>query len=190
MRPTVYLLKVTITCTLLLTVLLHKHRRSEGILDTVIQKVQALRLFTTEHLSRALRVVCAPQALLHLPNTMASFTMTARCPTRAVAGRRILNRGISGVRVANTRPRFVVRAADAEVLDKVQNIVKDQLGLDDVPDGEQSFVDDLGADSLDTVELIMALEEEFDIDIAEEEAETIKTVGDAADMIAAEMAKA
>jgi acyl carrier protein len=63
---------------------------------------------------------------------------------------------------------------------KVKEIIVEQLGVDanQVTD-EASFVDDLGADSLDTVELVMALEEKFDIEIPDEDAEKIATVGDA-----------
>jgi acyl carrier protein len=64
--------------------------------------------------------------------------------------------------------------------DKVRQIVADQLGVDvDEVTPEASFVDDLGADSLDTVELVMALEEEFGLEIPDEDAEKILTVGDA-----------
>lgn len=64
--------------------------------------------------------------------------------------------------------------------DKVRQIVADQLGVDvDEVTPEASFVDDLGADSLDTVELVMALEEEFGLEIPDEDAEKISTVGDA-----------
>ena len=61
--------------------------------------------------------------------------------------------------------------------DRVKKIVSDQLGtsLDEIQ-SDSSFVDDLGADSLDTVELVMALEEEFDLEIADEDAEKISTV--------------
>ena len=66
------------------------------------------------------------------------------------------------------------------VEDKVKDIIVDQLGVDEKQVTlEASFVDDLGADSLDTVELVMALEEEFDIEIPDEEAEKIATVQDA-----------
>ncbi|KPL19509.1 MAG: acyl carrier protein [candidate division Zixibacteria bacterium SM23_81] len=63
---------------------------------------------------------------------------------------------------------------------KVKEIIVEQLGVDakQVTDGA-SFVDDLGADSLDTVELVMALEEKFSIEIPDEDAEKITTVGDA-----------
>ena len=64
--------------------------------------------------------------------------------------------------------------------DKVNEIIVDQLGVDagEVKDAA-SFIDDLGADSLDTVELVMAFEEEFDIEIPDEDAEKLNTVGDA-----------
>jgi acyl carrier protein len=72
----------------------------------------------------------------------------------------------------------------AGVEDKVKQIIVEQLGVDE---GEvtqsASFVDDLGADSLDTVELVMAFEEAFDIEIPDEDAEKIKTVKDAIDYI-------
>ena len=70
------------------------------------------------------------------------------------------------------------------VEEKVREIIVDQLGLDEkqVTD-EAAFIDDLGADSLDTVELVMALEEEFDVEIPDEEAEKISKVQDAIDYI-------
>jgi acyl carrier protein len=72
------------------------------------------------------------------------------------------------------------------IFEKVREIVVDQLGVeeDDVT-MEASFIDDLGADSLDIVELIMALEEEFDLEIPDEEAEKISTVGDVVEYIKA-----
>lgn len=73
-----------------------------------------------------------------------------------------------------------------EILEKVRSIVSEQLGVDAAEvKPEASFTDDLGADSLDIVELVMALEEEFDIEIPDEEAEKIATVGQAAEHIAA-----
>lgn len=70
------------------------------------------------------------------------------------------------------------------VFEKVKEIIVEQLGVeeDDVT-LESSFIDDLGADSLDIVELIMALEEEFDIEIPDEDAEKITIVGDVVDYI-------
>jgi len=67
-----------------------------------------------------------------------------------------------------------------ESIDRVKKIIVDQLGVDESKITENSsFIDDLGADSLDIVELIMAFEEEFDIEIPDEDAEKMKTVGDA-----------
>ena len=64
--------------------------------------------------------------------------------------------------------------------EKIKKIIVDQLGVDESEVTlEASFVDDLGADSLDTVELVMALEEEFGIEISDEDAEKIITIGDA-----------
>lgn len=66
------------------------------------------------------------------------------------------------------------------IIDKVKALIVEQLGVeeDDVKI-ESSFVDDLGADSLDIVELVMALEEEFELEIPDEDAEKIRTVGEA-----------
>ena len=65
----------------------------------------------------------------------------------------------------------------SNIEDRVKKIVAEQLGVkQDEVSNESSFVDDLGADSLDTVELVMALEEEFDTEIPDEEAEQITTV--------------
>ena len=63
---------------------------------------------------------------------------------------------------------------------KVTDLIVDQLGVDsDSVSPDAHFIDDLGADSLDTVELVMAFEEEFDIEIPDEDAEKLQTVGDA-----------
>ena len=68
--------------------------------------------------------------------------------------------------------------------EKVKEIIADRLGVDpDEVTPDASFIEDLGADSLDTVELVMALEEEFGIEIPDEDAENIKTVGDAIEYI-------
>jgi acyl carrier protein len=73
---------------------------------------------------------------------------------------------------------------DGEILDKVKTIIVQQLGTGEGEVTEEaSFVDDLGADSLDIVELIMALEEEFELQISDKDAEQITTVGEAVDYI-------
>lgn len=75
-------------------------------------------------------------------------------------------------------------ATKEQVFDKVKEIIVDQLGVDEEEVTlEASFIDDLGADSLDIVELIMALEEEFGLEIPDDEAEKIATVNDAVEYI-------
>ncbi len=70
------------------------------------------------------------------------------------------------------------------MFEKVKKIIAEQLGVEeDEIAMESSFIDDLGADSLDIVELIMALEEEFDLEIPDSEAEKISTVGDVVEYI-------
>lgn len=73
---------------------------------------------------------------------------------------------------------------DSPNFDKVKEIIVDQLDVEaDQVTAEASFIEDLGADSLDTVELVMALEENFDIEIPDEDAEKIKTVRSAVEYI-------
>jgi len=68
----------------------------------------------------------------------------------------------------------------SDVAERVKKIVIEHLGVDaGKVDEKASFIDDLGADSLDTVELVMAFEEEFEVEIPDDAAETIQTVGDA-----------
>jgi acyl carrier protein len=72
----------------------------------------------------------------------------------------------------------------SDIAKRVKEIVAEQLGVEEAQvTTEASFMDDLGADSLDTVELVMALEEEFDIEIPDEDAEKIQTVNDAIEYI-------
>ena len=69
----------------------------------------------------------------------------------------------------------------SEVSEKLKKIIAEHLGIDDLSKitEDAKFIDDLGADSLDTVELVMAFEEAFDVEIPDDKAETILTVGDA-----------
>jgi acyl carrier protein len=71
----------------------------------------------------------------------------------------------------------------ASIEDRVKQVVEDQLEKNEEIQNTSSFVDDLGADSLDTVELVMALEEEFDLEISDDAAEKITTVQHAIDYI-------
>ena len=83
---------------------------------------------------------------------------------------------------------MTANTSDIEV--RVKKIVVEQLGVtEDEVTPNSSFVDDLGADSLDTVELVMALEEEFETDIPDEDAEKIVTIKDAVTYISARMEK-
>jgi acyl carrier protein len=85
---------------------------------------------------------------------------------------------------AGVIPGKEVVIAMATVEERVKKIIAEQLGVEeDEVTPEASFVEDLGADSLDTVELVMALEEEFSIEIPDEDAEKILTVGKALDYI-------
>lgn len=81
-------------------------------------------------------------------------------------------------------------ANTSEIETRVKKIVVEQLGVkDDEITADASFVDDLGADSLDTVELVMALEEEFETEIPDEDAEKIVTIKDAVSYIVDRMGK-
>ena len=78
----------------------------------------------------------------------------------------------------------VIQMNQDEIFDKVKEIIIEQLGVtESAITTEASFIDDLGADSLDIVELIMALEEEFDLEIPDGDAEKVVTVGDVVEYI-------
>jgi acyl carrier protein len=77
-----------------------------------------------------------------------------------------------------------IAMSTSQIEAKVKSIIADQLGVgEDEIKPESSFIEDLGADSLDIVELVMAMEEEFEVEIPDEEAENIKSVGDAINYI-------
>ena len=78
----------------------------------------------------------------------------------------------------------------SNVEEKVKDIIVEELGVErEKLTSEASFMEDLGADSLDTVELVMAFEKEFDIDIPDEDAEKLRTVGDAMNYLHEKMGK-
>ena len=86
--------------------------------------------------------------------------------------------------IKNLRGGELGDMSSEEILEKVKGIIVEQLGVADTAvTMEASFIDDLGADSLDIVELVMALEEEFDIEIPDSDAEKVVTVGDVVDYI-------
>lgn len=80
-----------------------------------------------------------------------------------------------------TKENGLSKEASVSLNPKVRDIIVEQLGVDaEKVKVEASFIDDLGADSLDIVELVMAMEEEFDLEIPDEDAEKLRTVGDVA----------
>eukprot|EP00898_Chlorokybus_atmophyticus_P001507 jgi/Chlat1/2357/Chrsp17S02629 len=124
---------------------------------------------------------------------MAAFAATAACTTapvralvsrpaslrpRSVAAARPLRAAVAG------RRRVTCMAASAEQLEKVRSIISEQLGTDLAKVAPDSKFVDLGADSLDTVEIMMALEEQFKISLDEDSAQSLETVQEAADLIA------
>ena len=94
------------------------------------------------------------------------------------------NQNKSAKKSKESQDKFLSELQCNIVEDRVKKIVSDQLGksVEEIQ-SDSSFVDDLGADSLDTVELVMALEEEFDLEIADEDAEKISTVNEAVEYI-------
>ena len=79
----------------------------------------------------------------------------------------------------NANTKLFINMSDKSIEDRVKDIIVDQLGVNaDQVNPAAKFVEDLGADSLDTVELVMAFEEEFDVEVPDEEAEKLQSVGD------------
>ena len=79
----------------------------------------------------------------------------------------------------NANTNLFIHMSDKSIEDRVKDIIVDQLGVNaDQVNPAAKFVEDLGADSLDTVELVMAFEEEFDVEVPDEEAEKLQSVGD------------
>jgi acyl carrier protein len=96
----------------------------------------------------------------------------------------MLQKTIEKYTFENLRGGELNKMSSEEVFEKVKGIVVEQLGVtEETVTMEASFIDDLGADSLDIVELVMALEEEFDIEIPDADAEKVVTVGDVVDYI-------
>ncbi len=91
---------------------------------------------------------------------------------------------VKNIKLTDARGGELITMSSEEVFEKVKSIIVEQLGVTEATvTMEASFIDDLGADSLDIVELIMALEEEFDIEIPDADAEKVVTVGDVVDYI-------
>uniref|UniRef100_A0A7S0SJN5 Acyl carrier protein n=1 Tax=Mantoniella antarctica TaxID=81844 RepID=A0A7S0SJN5_9CHLO len=121
---------------------------------------------------------------------MAAFTMNMSLAAKVAKAPKVQLRARPAAAFAARKATVVARAsfsvfaaAEADTLVKVRTIISEQLGTDlDAVAADAKFVD-LGADSLDTVEIMMALEEQFEITLDEEGAEKISTVQEAADMI-------
>ena len=112
------------------------------------------------------------------------------CALATVAGFQapVTRIGHSAVRASAGLPRAATAMIADEVEDKVKSIIAEQLGVElDTVVPDASFTEDLGADSLDAVELIMAIEEAFDIEIPDEEAETMTTPADCVTAIKAKL---
>ena len=112
-----------------------------------------------------------------------SFSASFNAPTASMLGRSSFVAQASPVTLSRAlAPRAAITMDEVE--DKVKSIIAEQLGVEAssvTPDA--SFTEDLGADSLDAVELIMAIEEAFDIEIPDEDAEKLETVGNAIDYL-------
>jgi acyl carrier protein len=97
--------------------------------------------------------------------------------------------GQQAITKPNANPQQLQLMSDKSIEARVKDIIVDQLGVNaDQVTTEAKFVEDLGADSLDTVELVMAFEEEFDIEVPDEEAEKLQAVGDVVTYITSQQA--
>ena len=97
--------------------------------------------------------------------------------------------GLQTITTFNTNSHQPLLMSDKSIEARVKDIIVDQLGVNaDQVTIEAKFVEDLGADSLDTVELVMAFEEEFDIEVPDEEAEKLQAVGDVVTYITSQQA--
>jgi acyl carrier protein len=101
----------------------------------------------------------------------------------------IAKSGPQAISSTNANPNQQQLMSDKSIEARVKDIIVDQLGVNaDQVTIEAKFVEDLGADSLDTVELVMAFEEEFDIEVPDEEAEKLQSVGDVITYITSQQA--
>jgi acyl carrier protein len=135
-------------------------------------------------------------ATLHVPGARAALIdfLARSCGDRAI-GFRDAERSQLKQPVPASHAPCVEQSSQEEFMEnieqRVKKIVAEQLGVNEADiKNESAFVEDLGADSLDTVELVMALEDEFECEIPDEEAEKIRTVQQAVDYVGAHVKKA
>jgi acyl carrier protein len=125
---------------------------------------------------------------LKSPNPLeVNFPHPCFSAARSIFG--VAKTGPLAITKAFTTPQLLQLMSDKSIESRVKDIIVDQLGVKaDQVTTEAKFVEDLGADSLDTVELVMAFEEEFDIEVPDEEAEKLQAVGDVVAYITSQQA--